>query len=146
MATREIETCNDVGYRVAGFVGERAESGPPLGHAPTKNLSPAHRGHRLCFRTGGRRVGSRVLPPNFTVDVIANLLFGVPVILLPLVYFWTGRGEHPSRLERAAELTLIYLPYTAGSQLGYEAIFLVGHPFNLWTPTADPGWKWLWWQ
>ena len=91
-------------------------------------------------------VGLRVLPPNFTVDVIANLAFGVPVILLPLVYFWTGRGEHPPRLERAAELTLIYLPYTAGSQLGYETIFLIGHPFNLWTPTADPGWKWLWWQ
>jgi hypothetical protein len=91
-------------------------------------------------------VGTRVLPPSFTVDVIANLAFGVPVILLPLVYFWTGRGEHRSRLERAAELTMIYLPYTAGSQLGYETIFLIGHPFNLWTPTADPGWKWLWWQ
>jgi hypothetical protein len=91
-------------------------------------------------------VGLRVLPPTFTVDVIANLLFGVPMILIPLVYFWTGRGEHRPRLERAAELTLIYLPYTAGSQLGYEAIFLIGHPFNLWTPTTDPGWKWLWWQ
>ena len=91
-------------------------------------------------------VGTRVLPPTFTVDVIANLAFGVPVILLPLAYFWTGRGEHRPRLERAAELTMIYLPYTAGSQLGYELIFLVGHPFNLWTPTPDPGWKWLWWQ
>jgi hypothetical protein len=91
-------------------------------------------------------VGLGLLPPSFTVDVVANLLFGVPVILLPLVYFWTRRGEHRPRLERAAELTMIYLPYTAGSQLGYELIFLIGHPFNLWTPTTDPGWKWLWWQ
>ena len=80
-----------------------------------------------------------MLPPTFAVDVIANLAFGVPVILLPLVYFWTGRGEHRPRLELAAELTMIYLPYTAGSQLGYELIFLVGHPFNMWTPTTDPG-------
>lgn len=91
-------------------------------------------------------VGLGLLPPSFTVDVVANLLFGIPVILLPLVYFWTGRGEHRPRLQRAAELTMIYLPYTAGSQLGYELIFLIGHPFNLWTPTTDPGWKWLWWQ
>ncbi|MET0897322.1 MAG: emopamil-binding protein [Mycobacterium sp.] len=91
-------------------------------------------------------VGTRVLPPSFTVDVIANLLFGIPVILLPLVYLWTGRGEQRPRLERAAELTMIYLPYTAGSQLGYETIFLLGHPLDLWTPTTDPGWKWLWWQ
>lgn len=41
---------------------------------------------------------------------------------------------------------MIYLPYTAGSQLGYETIFLIGHPLNWWTPTTDPGWKWLWWQ
>jgi hypothetical protein len=91
-------------------------------------------------------VGTHVLPPTFTVDVVANLLFGVPVILLPLVYLWTGRGERRPRLERAAELTLIYLPYTAGSQLGYETIFLIGHPFHWWSPTTDPGWKWLWWQ
>ncbi|GLP74458.1 hypothetical protein TUM20983_15680 [Mycobacterium antarcticum] len=91
-------------------------------------------------------VGLGVLPPTFTVDVIANLLFGIPVIVLPLVYFWTGRGEHRPRLERAAELTMIYLPYTAGSQIGYETIFLIGHPLGLWTPTTDPGWGWLWWQ
>ncbi|BBY52341.1 hypothetical protein MARA_58090 [Mycolicibacterium arabiense] len=91
-------------------------------------------------------VGTRVLPPSFTVDVVANLAFGLPVIVLPLVYLWTGRGEHRPRIERAAELTMIYLPYTAGSQLGYETIFLIGHPFDLWTPTTDPGWKWLWWQ
>ena len=71
----------------------------------------------IAFVLAVAGVGLRILPPSFTVDVIANLAFGVPVILLPLVYFWTGRGEHRPRLERAAELTLIYLPYTAGSQL-----------------------------
>lgn len=91
-------------------------------------------------------VGTGLLPPTFTVDVVANLAFGLPVIVLPLVYFWTGHGEQRSRLERASELTMIYLPYTAGSQLGYETIFLLGHPMNWWTPTTDPGWKWLWWQ
>ena len=91
-------------------------------------------------------VGTGLLPPSFTVDVAANLAFGLPVIALPLVYFWTGRGEQRSRLNRAAELTMIYLPYTAGSQLGYETIFLIGHPLDWWTPTTDPGWKWLWWQ
>src|SRR5690349_4839147 len=91
-------------------------------------------------------VGTGLLPPTFTVDIVANLAFGLPVIVLPLVYLWTGRDEQRPRLERAAELTMIYLPYTAGSQLGYETIFLIGHPLNWWTPTADPGWKWLWWQ
>jgi hypothetical protein len=100
----------------------------------------------IAFTVAVVGIGVGFLPPSSTVDVIANLAFGVPVIVLPLVYFWTGRGEHRPRLERAAELTMIYLPYTAGSQLGYEAIFLIGHPFNLWTPTTDPGWKWLWWQ
>jgi hypothetical protein len=45
-----------------------------------------------------------------------------------------------------AELTLFYLPYRAGSQIGYELVFLIGHPLGLWAPTTDPGWKWLWWQ
>ena len=128
-------------------LGPRAESGPALGSlidcGPTF-CSP--RFTAIAFVLAVVGVGLRILPPTFTVDVVANLAFGVPVILLPLVYFWTGKGEHRPRLERAAELTLIYLPYTAGSQLGYETIFLIGHPFNLWTPTTDPGWKWLWWQ
>lgn len=91
-------------------------------------------------------VGVGILPPTFTVDVVANLLFGVPVILLPLVLLWSAPGEKRTRQEKASELTLFYLPYTAGSQIGYKLIFLIGHPFNLWTPTDDPGWKWLWWQ
>ncbi|MCG5434234.1 emopamil-binding protein [Mycobacterium sp. MYCO198283] len=91
-------------------------------------------------------VGTGLFPPTFTTDVVGNLLFGIPVILVPLVLLWDAPGEHRTRLDRARELTLFYLPYTAGSQIGYELIFLVGHGFNLWTPTDDPGWKWLWWQ
>jgi hypothetical protein len=91
-------------------------------------------------------VGTGLIAPTFTADVIANLLFGVPVILLPLVILWEGNGTPRSSLEKAAELVLVYLPYTAGSQIGYELVFLLGHPFGLWRPTTDPGWKWLWWQ
>ena len=125
---------------------------------PTPNLARPWAPHRrrtylaltaftgFAFTLAVVGVGTRVLPPTFTVDVAANLAFGLPVIILPLVYFWTGRGEQRHPMEKASELTLIYLPYTAGSQLGYETIFLIGHPLDLWTPTADPGWKWLWWQ
>ncbi|OBI83146.1 emopamil-binding protein [Mycobacterium sp. E740] len=91
-------------------------------------------------------VGVGLIKPTFTADVIANLLFGVPVILLPFVLLWEGKGAPRTRLEKAAELVLVYLPYTAASQIGYELVFLLGHPFGLWTPTEDPGWKWLWWQ
>ena len=62
------------------------------------------------------------------------------------VLLWDAPGENRTRLDKASELTLFYLPYTAGSQIGYELVFLIGHPLNLWTPTDDPGWKWLWWQ
>ncbi|GFG67591.1 hypothetical protein MKUB_50810 [Mycobacterium kubicae] len=87
-----------------------------------------------------------LLPPTRTVDVAANVIFGVPVIVLPLILFWKARGEQRSRLALAAELTLIYVPLTIGSQLTYELPFLIGHPFHLWEPTSDPGWRWLWWQ
>ena len=86
------------------------------------------------------------IPPTFTSDVIANLLFGIPVLLVPLVILWDAPGENRTRLDKSAELTLFYLPYTACSQIGYELMFLVGHPLGWWTPTTDPGWKWLWWQ
>ena len=100
----------------------------------------------FAFTTAVVGVGTGLLPPTFTVDVVANLAFGLPVIVLPLVYFWTGKNEQRPRMQRAAELTMVYLPYTAGSQLGYETIFLIGHPLGWWTPTTDPGWGWLWWQ
>ena len=91
-------------------------------------------------------VGLGLIEPTFTSDVICNLLFGIPVILLPLVLLWDAPGENRSRLDRAAELTLFYLPYTAFSQIGYELMFLIGSPLGWWGPTSDPGFKWLWWQ
>jgi hypothetical protein len=91
-------------------------------------------------------VGVGLIAPTFTTDVIVNLLFGVPVILLPLVLLWDAPGENRSRLDKAAELTLFYLPYTAFSQIGYELVFLIGSPLGWWQPTTDPGVKWLWWQ
>ena len=91
-------------------------------------------------------VGVGLIEPTFTSDVVANLLFGVPVVLLPLVILWDAPGENRSRLDKAAELTLFYLPYTAFSQIGYELMFLIGHPLGWWAPTSDPGFKWLWWQ
>ena len=78
--------------------------------------------------------------------MIANLLFGVPVILRAARHPVGAPGENRTRLDKAAELTLFYLPYTAFSQIGYELMFLIGHPLGWWTPTTDPGWKWLWWQ
>src|SRR5215217_3430157 len=87
-----------------------------------------------------------MIAPTFTSDVVANLLFGVPVMLVPLALLWNAPGENRSRLDKAAELTLFYLPYTAFSQLGYELMFLIGHPLGWWKPTSAPGWKWLWWQ
>lgn len=98
----------------------------------------------FALMTVGFAVG--ILQPTFTADVIVNLIFGIPVMLLPFVILWNAPGEKRSRLDKAAELTLFYLPYTAGSQIGYELVFLIGHPFGLWAPTTDPGWKWLWWQ
>jgi hypothetical protein len=91
-------------------------------------------------------VGVGLIEPTFTSDVVANLLFGIPAILVPLVLLWDAPGENRTRVERAAELTLFYLPYTAFSQICYELVFLVGHPLGWWTPTNDPGIKWLWWQ
>jgi len=91
-------------------------------------------------------VATGLVAPSFTTDVIVNLIFGIPVMLLPFVILWDAPGENRTRLDKAAELTLFYLPYTAGSQIGYELVFLIGHPFGLWAPTTDPGWKWLWWQ
>ena len=87
-----------------------------------------------------------LITPNLSSDVIANLLFGIPVILVPFVILWDAPGERRTPLDKAAELTLFYLPYTACSQIGYELMFLIGHPLGWWTPTDDPGWKWLWWQ
>jgi hypothetical protein len=90
--------------------------------------------------------GTGLVAPSGTVDVIANLIFGIPVIAIPFVLLWKAPGENRSRLALCAELVMIYIPLTAGSQLTYELPFLIGHPFNLWQPTTNPGWRWLWWQ
>ena len=73
------------------------------------------------------------IAPTFASDVIANLLFGIPVLLVPLVILWDAPGENRTRLDKAVELTLFYLPYTACSQIGYELMFLVGHPLGWWS-------------
>ena len=91
-------------------------------------------------------VATGLVAPTFTTDVVVNLIFGIPAILIPLVILWDAPGESRSRLDKAAELTMFWLPYSAASQIGYELVFLIGHPFGLWGPTTDPGWKWLWWQ
>ena len=91
-------------------------------------------------------VATGVVRPTFTVDVVANLLFGVPLLLLPLVLLWNAPGERRSRLDKAAELTMFWLPYTACSQISYELVFLIGYRLNWWEPTTDPGWRWFWWQ
>ncbi len=84
-------------------------------------------------------VGVGLIEPTFTSDVIANLLFGIPAILIPLVLLWDAPGEHRMREEKAAELTLFYLPYTAFSQICYELVFLIGHPLGVVDPPHRPG-------
>ena len=91
-------------------------------------------------------VATGLIEPTFTADVVANLLFGIPVLLVPLVMLWDAPGENRSRLDRAAELIMFYLPYTASSQISYELVFVIGYRLGCWTPTTDPGWKWFWWQ
>ncbi len=91
-----------------------------------------------------------LIPATFTVDVIANVIFTIPFVGLPLVVYWDAPGEHRSGLEKAAELTLVYLPFTAASQITYELPFLIGNLTGAWdTPLAypaEPGWKWFFWQ
>jgi hypothetical protein len=101
-------------------------------------------GFVFVFMTVASAVG--LVAPTMTVDIIANLIFGIPVIVLPFILFWKAPGEQRSPMALAAELVMVYIPLTAGSQLTYELPFLLGHPFNLWGTTTDPGWKWLWWQ
>jgi len=117
-----------------------------MGAAPSADLSRVAMFTGLVFGLMTLGVGLGLIEPTFTSDVICNLLFGIPVILLPLVLLWDAPGEQRSRLDKAAELTLFYLPYTAFSQIGYELMFLIGSPLGWWGPTSDPGFKWLWWQ
>src|ERR1044072_4858406 len=83
-------------------------------------------------------VQAGLIAPSLTADVLAKLLFGVPGLLVPLLILWSRPGENRTRLDKAAELTLFYLPFTACSQIGYELMFLIGHPLGWWTPPTDP--------
>lgn len=98
--------------------------------------------------TIGPQIG--VIPASLTVDVVANVLFTIPFVGLPLVVFWDAPGEHRTGLQKAAELTLVYLPFTAASQITYELPFLIGNVTGIWdTPLTypfHPGWKWFFWQ
>ncbi|WAC92985.1 hypothetical protein [Mycobacterium sp. Aquia_213] len=47
-----------------------------------------------------------LVAPTMTVDVIANLIFGTPVILLPFILIWKAPGEQRSKLAPAAELVM----------------------------------------
>jgi hypothetical protein len=93
----------------------------------------------FMLMTVGVAIG--LVKPTFTVDVVANLLFGIPVLLLPLAILWDAPQEKRSRLDKAAELTMFCLPYTASSQLSYEFVFVIGYSRGWWQPTTDPGWK-----
>jgi hypothetical protein len=54
-------------------------------------------------------VATGLIESTFTTGVVANLLFGIPVLLLPLVILWNAPRQQRSRLDKAAELTMFYL-------------------------------------
>jgi hypothetical protein len=87
-------------------------------------------------------VGTGVLEPTRTVDVVANVFNFLPMIALPVAVFLLVEPG----VRRDAELTLVWLPFTAAAQLSFELIWLIGQSFDVWKPTADPGWTWMWWQ
>ncbi|MBH0777772.1 emopamil-binding protein [Nocardia bovistercoris] len=91
-------------------------------------------------------VASGLLRPTMALDVVANIILTVPFVFLPAIVLWDAPGEHRTPMERGAELILVWLPFTAFSQLTYELPFLVGNVLGTWRPTEDPGWQWIWWQ
>ena len=86
------------------------------------------------------------IPPTMTVDVIANVFLTVPFVFLPAVVLWDAPGENRTPMEKGAELILVWLPFTAFSQILYELPFLIGNVLGTWKDTDDPGWQWIWWQ
>lgn len=60
-------------------------------------------------------VGLDVLAPNRAVNVVGNLFSFLPMVLLPLVVW---RCTAPG-IGRAAELVLVWLPFTAAAQLSF---------------------------
>jgi hypothetical protein len=122
------------------------------------NLARPFAPHRLKIYCGGLvvltlftlvpTIGMELgfIKPTFTVDVLGNIVLALPSWLVPLVVWWDGPGEHRTPLQRGAELILVWLPFTAFSQVVYELTFLVGNLVGIWKVTNDPGWQWLWWQ
>lgn len=86
------------------------------------------------------------LAPSMTLDVIANIILTIPFVFLPAVVMWDGPGENRTGMEKGAELVLVWLPFTAFSQITYEFPFLIGNVLGTWKPTDNPGWQWIWWQ
>jgi len=86
------------------------------------------------------------LAPSMTLDVIANIILTIPFVFLPAVVLWDGPGEMRTGMEKGAELVLVWLPFTAFSQISYELPFLIGNVLGTWKPTDNPGWQWIWWQ
>jgi len=99
----------------------------------------------LAFTVGVVGTATHALAPTRTLDVAVNIVTILCTVLFPLGILITP-GEQQSSEKRAAELVLIWLPFTAAGQLSFELIWLVGQPFGAWTDKAHPGWKWLWWQ
>lgn len=87
-------------------------------------------------------VGIGVLEPDRALDVVANILNFIPMVLLPALVVLLVRDP----LTRSAELTLVWLPFTAAAQLSFELAWLIGQLFDVWKPSHDPGWTWMWWQ
>jgi hypothetical protein len=87
-------------------------------------------------------VGTGVLRPTRSLDVVANIFNFIPMVLLPVLV--VALVADPVR--RGAELILVWLPFTAAAQLSFELIWLVGQPLDWWKPVGDPGWTWMWWQ
>lgn len=98
----------------------------------------------LLIPTVGVQVGW--LQPTLTLDVVANIILTLPFVFLPMVVLWDAEGERRTSMEKGAELILVWLPFTAFSQITYELPFLIGNVMGTWRETDNPGWQWIWWQ
>lgn len=87
-------------------------------------------------------VGLGLLDANRALDVVANLANVIAMVALPLAVILLVQDP----VTRAAELTLVWLPFTAAAQLTFELAWVIGQLFDVWKPTDDPGWTWMWWQ
>ena len=123
----------------------RAESGSALGAAPPPDL-PGGGGvdqHRVRRDDGRcrRRADRTDVPP--TSSPISCWRTGAGVAGGAAALGCARREPFTTRAQRRTDVVTCR---TAASQIGYELVFLIGHPLGWWTLTTDPGWKWLWWQ